>query len=163
MFLDLMTTKFWLDYSTKPMHFFGFFGLTASGAGILTGSLLLLQKLIAREAFASNTTMAISTITLLLAGAQIICLGLVSEMLSRTYYESQKKSIYVTRQTAISSNELDYEHDPARIRNEDGETHAVNRTPPFQRPAQPRPESPMLRVSADQPLMVRKVPRNRLA
>ena len=95
--------------------------------------------------------MAISTITLLLAGAQILCLGLVSEMLSRTYYESQKKSIYVTRQTAISSNELDYEHDPARIRNEDGETHAVNRTPPFQRPAQPRPESPMLRVSADQP------------
>ena len=27
-FLDLLTTKFWLDYSTKPMHFFGFFGLT---------------------------------------------------------------------------------------------------------------------------------------
>jgi glycosyltransferase involved in cell wall biosynthesis len=162
-FLDLLTTKFWLDYSTKPMHFFGFFGLTASGAGILTGSLLLFQKIIAREAFTSNTTLAISTITLLLAGAQILCLGFLSEMLSRTYYESQKKSIYVARQTAISSEELDSEHDVACMRNEDEETLPMTRTPAFQLPTQLRPESPMLKVSADHPRLVRKVPRNSLA
>jgi len=43
--------KFWLDYSTKPMHFFGFFGLLATGAGLMTGSLLLFQKAIARTVF----------------------------------------------------------------------------------------------------------------
>src|SRR6266704_1890599 len=36
-FLDLLSTKFWLDYSTKPMHFFGFFGLLATGEGALVG------------------------------------------------------------------------------------------------------------------------------
>jgi len=162
-FLDLVTTKFWLDYSTKPMHFFGFFGLAASGAGTLTGSLLLFQKVFAREAFTSNTTLAISTITLLLAGAQILCLGLVSEMLSRTYYESQKKPIYVTREEAVSGEELAHGHNPARTLRDDGETHPANRANPFQFPAQPRPESPMLRVSADQPRLVRKAPRNSLA
>jgi hypothetical protein len=162
-FLDLLSTKFWLDYSTKPMHFFGFFGLAATGAGLLTGSLLLLQKVIAREAFTSSTTLAIATITLLLAGTQILCLGLVSEMLSRTYYESQKKPIYVTRETANSGEELDYGHDPARTMHNDGETFPAIRPNPFQFPAQSRPESPMLTVSADQPRLVRKVPRNSLA
>ena len=96
-FLDLMSTKFWLDYSTKPMHFFGFFGVGATAAGILTGSLLLFQKVSARAPFISEPTLAFTTIALLLTGVQIMCLGLVSEMLSRTYYESQKKPIYVAR------------------------------------------------------------------
>src|SRR5437016_10121301 len=56
-FLDLLSTKFWLDYSTKPMHFFGFFGLLATGAGLMTGSLLLFQKAIARTVFTSNATL----------------------------------------------------------------------------------------------------------
>src|SRR6266853_1204678 len=90
-FLDLLSTKFWLDYSTKPMHFFGFFGLAATGAGIFTGSLLLFQKVIPHAEFTSNVTLTIATIALVLAGVQILCLGFVSEMLSRTYYESQKK------------------------------------------------------------------------
>src|SRR5258708_3579406 len=101
-FLDLLSTKFWLDYSTKPMHFFGFFGLIATGAGMMTGSLLLFQKAIARTVFTSNATLTFATIALLLAGAQIMCVGLTSEMLSRTYYESQKKPIYVTRATKWS-------------------------------------------------------------
>ena len=48
-FLDLISTKFWLDYSTKPMHFFGFFGVAATAGGVLTGSLLLFQKVSARR------------------------------------------------------------------------------------------------------------------
>jgi glycosyltransferase involved in cell wall biosynthesis len=96
-FLDLTSTKFWLDYSTKPMHFFGFFGVGATAAGILTGSLLLFQKVSARALFISDPSLAFATIALLLTGVQIMCLGLVSEMLSRTYYESQKKPIYVAR------------------------------------------------------------------
>src|SRR5260370_12320414 len=50
-FLDLLSIKFWLDYSTKPMHFFGFFGLAATGAGLFQWSLLLFQKMIAHVEF----------------------------------------------------------------------------------------------------------------
>src|SRR6266853_916925 len=112
-FLDLLSTKFWLDYSTKPMHFFGFFGLAATGAGIVTGSLVLFQKAIARTVLTSNATLTFATIALLLAGAQIMCVGFTSEMLSRTYYESQKKPIYVTRTTRSSDVHLEFRHEVA--------------------------------------------------
>jgi len=49
------------------MHFFGFIGLAATGAGILTGFLLLFQKVAARAVFASNATLTFATIALLLA------------------------------------------------------------------------------------------------
>jgi glycosyltransferase involved in cell wall biosynthesis len=97
-FLDLLSTKFLLDYSTRPLHFFGFFGLSAIGAGTSSGLLWLFQELIAHSAvLAPNSSLAFAAIALILAGVQILCLGLVSEIVSRTYYESQKKPIYVTR------------------------------------------------------------------
>jgi hypothetical protein len=123
-FLDLLSTKFWLDYSTKPMHFFGFFGLAATGAGILTGSLLLFQKVIARAVLTSNASLTFATIALLLAGVQIMCLGLVSEMLSRTYYESQKKPIYVTRATNMSDVVLELRQEVAGTFEQDTENNS---------------------------------------
>ena len=97
-FLDLLSTKFLLDYSTKPLHFFGLFGLTATGLGGFTGILWLVQKLILhRQVFASNLALAIAAAVLFVAGVQILCLGLASEMLCRTYYESQQKPIYAIR------------------------------------------------------------------
>ena len=99
-FLDLLSTKFLLDYSTRPLHFFGFFGLSAIGAGTLSGFLLLLQLLVAHsQVFASDSSLTLASIALILAGVQILCLGLASEILSHTYFESQKKPIYVVRAT----------------------------------------------------------------
>jgi glycosyltransferase involved in cell wall biosynthesis len=119
-FLDLLSTKFWLDYSTRPLHFFGFFGLVATGAGILTGSLLIFQKVIARaEVLTSNASLTFATIALLLTGVQIMCLGLASEILSRTYYESQKKPIYVTRATTSSDVDLEFRREVAGRLEED--------------------------------------------
>jgi len=162
-FLDLLSTKFWLDYSTKPMHFFGFFGLAATGAGILTGALLAFQKVIARAVFVSNATLAFATIALLLAGLQIVCLGLASEILSRTYYESQKKSIYVAREATIPDAELDFQPSMVLRIDADSESHSVTHANSFQLPAQSRQRRPMFTVSADQPRLVRKVPRNGVA
>ncbi len=159
-FLDLLSTKFWLDYSTKPMHFFGFFGLLATGAGIMTGSLLLFQKAIARTVFTSNATLTFATIALLLAGAQIMCVGLTSEMLSRTYYESQKKPIYVTRTTRSSDVDLGFRGEVAGRVEEDSGNHSENHANPSPLPAQSRRERPILMVSAHQPRLVRKIPRN---
>jgi glycosyltransferase involved in cell wall biosynthesis len=161
-FLDLMSTKFWLDYSTKPMHFFGFFGLAATGAGILTGLLVLFQKLAARAVFTSNSTLTFATIVLLLGGAQILCMGFLSEILSRTYYESQKKPVYVTRPMEMFEMDLASKYDATGPLGEDTGLEFENLTNPSQSPMQSPWERATLMVSADQPRVVRKIKRNRL-
>src|SRR6266852_2669409 len=104
-FLDLLSTKFLLDYSTRPLHFFGFFGLLATGAGTLVGSSLVFKKLVLhQEVMLQNGPLLFAATVLILAGIQLLCLGLASEILSRTYYESQKKPIYATRE--VKSHEL---------------------------------------------------------
>ena len=102
--LDLMSTKFLLDYSTRPLHFFGFFGLLATGAGTLIGVALVFKKLVLhKEVMLENGPLLFAVTVLILAGIQFLCLGLVSEILSRTYYESQGKPIYAIK--AIKSHE----------------------------------------------------------
>jgi len=96
--LDLMSTKFLLDYSTRPLHFFGFFGLLATGTGSLIGSVLAYKKLILnKEIMFENGPLLFAMTVLILAGIQLLSLGLASEILSRTYYESQGKPIYAIR------------------------------------------------------------------
>lgn len=102
--LDLMSTKFLLDYSTRPLHFFGVFGLLATGAGTLIGSVLVFKKLVLhKEVMLENGPLLFAATVLILAGIQLLCLGLASEILSRTYYESQGKPIYAVK--AIRSHE----------------------------------------------------------
>ncbi len=97
-FLDLLSVKFLLDYSTRPLHFFGFFGLLATGTGSVISVFLILKKLILHQGILlQNGLLMIGAAVLILAGIQILCLGLVCEILSRTYYESQKKPIYAAR------------------------------------------------------------------
>jgi len=128
----------------------------------LTGFLLLFQKLAARAVFASNATLTFATIALLLAGAQIMCMGFVSEILSRTYYESQKKPVYVTRPTGMPEMGLGSKYDVAGALGEDTGHESENLTHPSQSPVQSPWERPMLMVSADQPRVVRKIQRSRL-
>ena len=107
-FFDLLSTKFLLDYSTRPLHFFGFFGLLAAGTGTLMASVLLLKKLVLHQAIMlQNGPLLFASTIFILAGIQIVGLGLVSELLARTYYESQGKPIYVMR--SIQSQELEDE------------------------------------------------------
>jgi len=96
--LDLLSTKFLLDYSTRPLHFFGFFGLLATGTGSLIGLALAYKKLILRqEIMFANGPLLFAMTVLILAGIQLLSLGLASEILSRTYYESQSKPIYAIK------------------------------------------------------------------
>ncbi len=98
-FLDLLSTKFLLDYSTRPLHFFGFFGLLATGVGALIGSYLLSEKVVLHKGIMAQHGPLLFLATLfILTGLQLLCLGLASEILSRTYYESQKKPIYATKE-----------------------------------------------------------------
>jgi glycosyltransferase involved in cell wall biosynthesis len=97
-FLDLLSVKFLLDYSTRPLHFFGFLGLLAGGTGGFIAAFLVLKKLLLhQQIMLQNGPLMIGAAVLFVTGVQLLCLGLVCEILSRTYYESQKKPIYTAR------------------------------------------------------------------
>jgi glycosyltransferase involved in cell wall biosynthesis len=97
-FLDLLSTKFLLDYSTRPLHFFGPIGLAATASGTLIGCFLAFRKLVfSNSIMLQHGPLLFTAILLIVVGIQILCLGLVAEILSRTYYESQGKPIYAVR------------------------------------------------------------------
>jgi glycosyltransferase involved in cell wall biosynthesis len=98
--LDLLSTKFLLGYSTRPLHFFGPLGLLATGTGTLIGCWLAFSELVLHDSIMlPHGPLLFAATLLILVGVQILCLGLVAEILSRTYYESQGKSIYAVRET----------------------------------------------------------------
>jgi glycosyltransferase involved in cell wall biosynthesis len=97
--LDLISVKFLLDYSTKPLQFFGAFGLLSTAAGGVIGIVLALMKLIWNaEIMISHGPLLLTAILLIICGVQLVSVGLLGEMLSRTYYESQQKKIYSVRE-----------------------------------------------------------------
>jgi glycosyltransferase involved in cell wall biosynthesis len=97
--LDLIALKFLLDYSTKPLQFFGSWGLLSTAAGILTGFFLAYRKFFLQvEIMKQHGPMLFAAVLLIVCGIQLISVGLLGEMLSRTYYESQKKPTYSVRE-----------------------------------------------------------------
>jgi hypothetical protein len=98
-FLDLICLKFLLDYSTKPLQFFGSWGLLSSGTGIAMGFFILYEKLIRHhEIMKEHGPLLFAAFLLIVCGIQLISVGLLGEMLSRTYYESQRKPTYSVRE-----------------------------------------------------------------
>ena len=97
-FLDLLSIKFLLDYSTRPLHFFGPIALLATATGTLIGCLSIFGRLFGNGAIILQPAPLLLAATLfVLMGILILCLGLATEILSRTYYESQGKPIYAVR------------------------------------------------------------------
>ncbi len=95
--LDLVTVKFLLSYSTRPLQIFGLmgFGMGLLGAGI-TGWLAY-ARLFRYESIA-NRPLLLFGILLLFTGVQLVTLGLLAELQSRTYHESQNKPTYFIRE-----------------------------------------------------------------
>jgi len=94
--LDLMTVKFLLAYSTKPIQLFGKWGVYTLLAGLGSGGMTIYMKVF--EHFSMNRNpLLILTAFLLFMGIQFIVLGLLGELNARTYYEAQGKPIYVVR------------------------------------------------------------------
>ncbi len=97
--LDLMIVKFLLDYSTRPAQFFGLIGLGGAGLGSLIGIYLAIEKLrFHNDLIAAHGPLMLLAITLFVSGIQFISMGLLGEISSRTYYESQNKPIYALRE-----------------------------------------------------------------
>lgn len=97
--LDFFTVKFLLDYSTKPLQFFGLFGLAALGIGGAIHVFLLGKKvLLGTHLMVEHGPLMLLGIALVISGIQFLSLGLIGEMVARTYYESQKKPVYAVRE-----------------------------------------------------------------
>jgi glycosyltransferase involved in cell wall biosynthesis len=92
---DLLTIRFLLKYVTRPLHFFGPVGLLSTALGFLINLWMIIEKLIyGTDLFDKHGPLMILAAILILAGIQLISSGLIGEMLSRTYFESQGKPIY---------------------------------------------------------------------
>lgn len=95
--LDLITVWFLGAYSTRPIQVFGGAGLLFSALGILLGGYLSFVKLIGGEDIGGRPLLILVAL-LVMVGVQLITMGLIAEMITRTYHESQDKPIYVVRE-----------------------------------------------------------------
>ena len=96
-FLDLITVRFFLGYSTRPLHVFGAAGLAAGGIGLLIGLYLTFVKLVLGQDIGTRPLLLLAVLLVLL-GVQMVSMGLLAEMITRTYYEAQNKPIYAIRE-----------------------------------------------------------------
>lgn len=102
---DLLTIRFLLKYVTRPLHFFGPVGLLSLALGFLINLWMIVEKLIyGTDLFDKHGPLMILGAILILAGVQLISSGLIGEMLSRTYFESQGKPIYAIEKIITAKN-----------------------------------------------------------
>jgi len=94
--LDLVTVKFLSAYSTKPIYLFGGTGLGLLAGAFLSGTAAVVMKLTGFKTFTRNP-LTLLTVALAILAAQFLLMGLLAEMITRTYHESQGKPIYVVK------------------------------------------------------------------
>jgi glycosyltransferase involved in cell wall biosynthesis len=94
---DLMTIKFMASYQTKPIYVFGSFGMLAFAISLIAGLYAVFLKIFHKADFV-QTPLPVLTIVMFAVGVQFLLMGLLAEMLVRTYHESQSKPIYAVRE-----------------------------------------------------------------
>lgn len=95
--LDLIAVKFLLDYATRPLQIFGMGGLLSLAVGIALGGYLTIQRLFFGQPL-SNRPIILLVVLLVMLGVQLIIMGLLGELMVRTYHETQGKPIYSVRE-----------------------------------------------------------------
>ena len=97
---DLLLILFQRKYLQKPIYFFGNIGLFLFALGALSGIYLLIVKLMGNDI--GTRPLLIVTVLLILVGIQLFTIGIVVDLLMRTYYESQdKKPYYIRKITSL--------------------------------------------------------------
>lgn len=94
--LDLITVKFLLNYATKPLHVFGMVGFISSALGLVMALVMIIQRQFLGVPLGDRPFLLFS-ILLIFIGIQFVTIGLVAELIVRTYHESQSKPIYYIR------------------------------------------------------------------
>jgi glycosyltransferase involved in cell wall biosynthesis len=100
--LDLITVWFLGTYATRPIHVFGTLGLLSAFGGVLAGLYLTYHKLILGQDIGQRPLLLLAVL-LVVIGVQLITMGLLAEMVTRTYHESQDKPIYIVREVVRGS------------------------------------------------------------
>ncbi|MSR51906.1 MAG: glycosyltransferase [Gemmataceae bacterium] len=101
--LDLLTIKFFSGYLTRPMHFMGGLGMFFFGMSFLSLLATLGMKLAIDFDMTGNPLLLLS-VMLGMVGIQLLSMGLLGEVMMRTYYESQDKRPYVVRESRNLNN-----------------------------------------------------------
>ena len=96
--LDLIVVKFLHRYAMKPMHIFGGFGLLSLFISVLAGSIAIFWRL-AGTAYLIQTPLPLLSVMSFITGVMCILMGLLAELITRTYYESQGKMVYLVGET----------------------------------------------------------------
>jgi len=94
--LDLFTVKFLLSYANKPIYLFGGVGVLMMAASVFMLGFLFIRKLLFQTSVVQSSFFLIG-IMLMILGVQSILMGLIAELLARTYHESQHKPTYTIR------------------------------------------------------------------
>jgi len=94
---DLITIKFLASYQTKPLYVFGTFGMIAFCVSLIAGIWAVSLKLTATADFV-ETPLPVLAVVMLAISVQFFLMGLLAELLVRTYHESQDKTIYSVRE-----------------------------------------------------------------
>jgi glycosyltransferase involved in cell wall biosynthesis len=100
--LDLITVKMLGSYSTKPMYFFGGVGLMACAGACLFALWTLYDKFFGGVK-AHNNPFLLLSVFLFILGVQFVLMGLIAELVIRTYFESQGKAAYIVRKILIAN------------------------------------------------------------
>jgi glycosyltransferase involved in cell wall biosynthesis len=95
--LDLLTVKFLLDYATRPIQIFGLLGIICLTGGTALGVYLSTMRLFFDQPL-SDRPILLLAILLVMLGIQMTTMGLLGEMVMRTYHETQGKPIYMVRE-----------------------------------------------------------------
>ena len=94
--MDLLTVYFMKKFLTRPMHVFGLGGLISLFLGIAMATYLTIVKLFLAQDI-GDRPLLILAVLLIITGVNLFCFGLVTELLMRTYHESQRRPIYRIR------------------------------------------------------------------
>jgi len=95
--LDLVTVRFLSGYSTRPIQAFGAIGVVLGALGSLWTAWLVFEKIVLGRPLGDRPALLLAVL-LVVVGVQFVSLGLLGEMLARTYHESQSKQIYVIKE-----------------------------------------------------------------
>jgi hypothetical protein len=102
--LDLFTVKFLISYANKPIYLFGGTGLLLMGGSALTLLFLLVRRVLIGTSVTRSPYLPIAIMFFIL-GFQSILMGLIAELLVRTYHEAQSKPTYTVRRMLGFPNE----------------------------------------------------------
>ena len=94
-FFDLLSLKFLMDYTSRPLHFFGPAGLLGLGAGSAILLFLFIKKVAyGTHLFVEHGPLVILGMLLFLSGLQLLAVGLIGELVARTHFDGHEKPVY---------------------------------------------------------------------